>query len=158
MTVRRAARKANFIILQKQVIWYPKQQPKRTTIMPSTYGSHGSPNEDALEAEDCEPLLLSGDPESSIEEVDRGSEEEMASVSTLVRPNFEFRARFRYIPPCQLLCIAYLLLALAAFSVFICVNMQSAWGMLAPISVGVVLFVAFLYRNYREGRITSLTP
>ena len=121
--------------------------------MPSTHGSHGSPNEDALETEDCEPLLLSGDPESSIEEVDRGSEEEMASVCTLVRPNFEFRARLRDIKRCQLLRIACLLLVLAAFSVFICVNMQSAWGMLAPISVTVVLFVALLYRNYREGRI-----
>ena len=91
--------------------------------------------------------------DSSIEEVDRGSEEEMASVCTLVRPIFEFRARLREIPPCQLLCVACLLLVLAAFSVCICVNMQSAWGMLAPISVAVVLFVAFLYRNYREGRL-----
>ena len=126
--------------------------------MAATYGSDGSPHEDALDAEDCEPLLLSGGPESSIEEVDRGSEEEMASVSTLVRPNFEFRARLRDITPCQWFCIAYLLLALAAFSVCICLDLQSAWGMLAPISVAVVLFGAFLYRNYHEGRMHFADP
>ena len=126
--------------------------------MPATYGSDGSPHEDALDAEDCEPLPLSGDPESSIEEVDRGSEEEMASVCTLVKPKFEFRARLRDIPPCQLFFIAYLILGLVAFSVFICVDTQSAWGMLAPISVAVVLFGAFLYRNYREGRMHFADP
>ena len=147
-----------FPLKQKQVIWYPKQQPKKTTITRSTYGSHDSPNEDVLEAEDCEPLPLTGDPESSIEEVDRGSEEEMASVCTLVRPNFEFRARLRDIPRYQLILIAYQLLAIAAFSVSICVNTQSAWGIFAPISVAVVLFGAFLYRNYREGRMHFADP
>ena len=126
--------------------------------MAATYGSDGSPHEDALDAEDCEPLPLSGDPESSIEEVDRGSEEEMASVCTLVRPNFEFCARLRDIPRYLLLFIAYLLLGLVAFSVCICVDLQSAWGMLAPISVAVVLFVAFLYRNYCEGRMHFADP
>ena len=138
---------------QKQVIWYPKQQPKKTPITRTTYGSHDGSNEDALEAEDCEHPPLTGDPESSIEEVDRGSVEEMASVCTLVRPNFEFRARLREIPLYQLFFIVYQLLALAVFSVFICVNTQSAWGMFAPIAVAVVLFGAFLYRNYREGRM-----
>ena len=148
----------NFIIFQKQVIWYPKQQPKKTAIMPATYGSDGSPNEDTLDAEDCEPLPLSGDPESSIEEVDRGSEEEMSSVCTLVKPNFEFRARLRDIPRYQLFFIALLLLGLAAFSVFICFNTQSSWGIFAPILVAVVLFGAFLYRNYREGRMHFADP
>ncbi|KAL9981366.1 hypothetical protein ACROYT_G010060 [Oculina patagonica] len=141
-----------------QVIWYPKQQPKKTTIMRTTYGSHGSPNEDALEAEDCEHLPLTGDPESSVEEVDRGSVEEMASVCTLVRPNFEFRARLRDIPLYQLLFIAYLLVVLVVFSVCICVNTQSAWGMFAPITVAAVLFGAVLYRNYREGRMHFADP
>ena len=127
----------------KQVIWYPKQQPKKTTVMLTTYGSHDGSNEDALEAEDGEHLPLTGDPESLIEEVDRGSVEEMASICTLVRPNFEFRARLRKIPRCQLLFIVYQLLALAVFSVCICVNTQSAWGMFAPVAVAVVLFVAF---------------
>ena len=121
--------------------------------MRTTYGSHSSPNEDALEANDCEQIPLSADPESSVEEVDRGSVEEMASICTLVRPNFEFRARMRDIPLSQLLFIGYLLLALVVFSVCICVNMQSAWGIFAPIAVSVVLFGAFLYRNHREGRM-----
>lgn len=131
-----------FPLKQKQVIWYPKQQPKKTTVTTTTYGSIG----------------LTGDPESSIEEVDRGSEEEMASVCTLVRPDFEFRARLRDIPLYQLLFVAYLLLAVAVFSVFVCVNTQSAWGMVAPISVAVVLFGAFLYRNYRERRMHFADP
>ena len=147
-----------FPLKQKQVIWYPKQQPKKTTVTPTRYGSNGGLNEDALEAEDCEQLQLTGDPESSIEEVDRGSEEEMASVCTLVRPDFEFRARLRDIPLYQLLFVAYLLLAVAVFSVFVCVNTQSAWGMVAPISVAVVLFGAFLYRNYRERRMHFADP
>jgi len=147
-----------FPLKQKQVIWYPKQKPKKTTIMPTTYGSHGCLNEDALEAEDCDNLPLTGDPESSIEEVDGGSEEEMASVCTLVRPNFEFRARLRDIPPCKLFCIAYQLLALAVFAVCVCVVTQHAWGIFAPIAVAVVLFGAFLYRNYREGRMHFVDP
>ena len=118
--------------------------------MRTTNGSHGGLNEDALEAEDCERVPLPGDPESPIEKVDRGSVDEMVSVCTSVRPNFEFRARLRDIPLYQLIFIAYQLLAVAVFSVCICVNMQSAWGMLAPIAVAVVLFGAFLYRNYRE--------
>lgn len=162
IAARRTPQLILFILLfplkQKQVIWYPKQQPKKTTITRTTYGSHGIANEDALEAEDCEPLPLTGDPESSIEEVDRGSEEEMASVCTLVRPNFEFRARLRDIPRYQLILIAYQLLAVAAFSVFICVITQSAWGIFAPILVAVVLFGAFLHRNYREGRMHFADP
>lgn len=126
--------------------------------MRRTYGSLGDLNEDALEAEDCDNLPLTDDPEGSIEEVDRGSVEEMASVCTLVRPNFEFRARLRDIPRCQLLCIAYQLLALAVFSVCVCVTTQHAWGMFAPIAVAVVLFGAFLYRNYREGRMHFADP
>ena len=136
---------------QKQVIWYPKQQPKKTTR--TTYGSHCDLNEDALEAEDCDHQPLTGDTESSVEEVDRGSEEEKASVCTLVRPNFEFRARLRDIPRYQLVFIACMILALVAFTVCICVNTQSAWGIFAPIAVAVVLFGAFLYRNFREGRM-----
>ena len=121
--------------------------------MRPTYGSHGDLNEDALEAEDCDHLPLTGDPESSIEEVDRGSEEEMPSVCTSVKPNFEFRARLRDIPRYQLFFIAFQLLVVAVFSVSICVDTQSAWGMFAPISVAVVLFCGFFYRNYREGRM-----
>ena len=126
--------------------------------MHTTYGSHGSPNEDALEAEDCEHLLLTGDPESSVEEVDRGSVEEMASVCTEVRPNFEFRARLRDIPLYQRLFIAYLLLALAVFSVCICANTHSAWAVFAPVSVVVVLFGALFYRNHREGQMHFADP
>ena len=126
--------------------------------MPTTYGSHGRPNEDALEAEDCDNVPLIADSESSIEEVDRGSEEEMSSVCTLVIPNFENRARLRDIPTCQLFCIGYQLLALAVFGVCVCVNTQHAWGIFAPITVAVVLFVAFLYRNYREGRMHCAEP
>lgn len=162
IAARRTPQLILFILLfplkQKQVIWYPKQQPKKATITRTTYGSHGIANEDALEAEDCQPLLLTGDPESSIEEVDRGSEEEMASVCTAVRPNFEFRARLRDIPRYQLILISYQLLAVAAFSVSICVDTQSAWGIFAPILVAVVLFGAFLHRNYREGRTHFADP
>lgn len=139
----------------EQVIWYPKQQPKKATVASTTYGSHSNPNEDALEAEDCEHLPMTADPESSVEEVDRGSEEEMASVCTSDRPNFEFRDRLRDIPRYKLLFMAYLFLALVVFSVCICVTTQSppAWGMFAPITVAVVLFGALLHRNCREGRM-----
>ena len=135
-----------------QVIWYPKPQPKRTTIIGTTYGSLGSPDEDALEANDCEQLPLTSDPEDSVE-VDRASEEELASVCTLVRPNFEFRTRIRDIPNYQLVFIGYLLLALVVFSVCICLNTQSAWGIFAPFVVAAVLFGALLYRNHREGQM-----
>lgn len=54
------------------------------------YGSYGIVNEDVFEVEDCEFLLLIGDFESLIEEVDRGFEEEMVFVCILVRLNFEF--------------------------------------------------------------------
>ena len=139
-------------VLIKQVIWYPKPQPKMTTITRTIYGSHRSPNEDALEANDCEQLLLTSDPEDSVE-VDRASVEEMASVCTLVTPNFQFRSRIRDIPKYQLCFVGYLLLALVVFSVSICVNTQSAWGIFAPPVVAVVLLGALLYRNYREGRM-----
>lgn len=121
--------------------------------MRTTYGSHSSPDEDALEANDCEHLPLTADQESSVEEVDRGSVEEMASVCTFVRPNFEFRARLRDIPFSQRLFMVYLMLVLVVFSVCICVNTEAAWGIFAPIAVAVVLFGAFLYRNHREGRM-----
>lgn len=54
------------------------------------YGSYGIVNEDVFEVEDCEFLLLIGDFESLIEEVDRGFEEEMVFVCIVVRLNFEF--------------------------------------------------------------------
>ena len=120
--------------------------------MRTTYGSHSSPNEDALEANDCEEFPLIGDSEGSAE-VDRASVEEMASICTLVRPNFQFRDRIRDIPNYQLCFVGYLLLALVVFSVCICVNTQSAWGIFAPVVVAVVLFGALLYRNHREGRV-----
>ena len=85
--------------------------------------------------------------------MDRASEEELASVCTLVRPNFEFRTRIRDIPNYQLVFIGYLLLALVVFSVCICLNTQSAWGIFAPFVVAAVLFGALLYRNHREGRM-----
>lgn len=85
--------------------------------------------------------------------MDRASEEELASVCTFVRPNFEFRTRIRDIPNYQLFFIGYLLLALVVFSVCICLNTQSAWGIFAPFVVAAVLFGALLYRNYREGRM-----
>ena len=116
-----------------------------------TYGSLRSLNEDALEANDCDQIpLMSGDTQDSIE-VDRASEEELASVCTVVSPNFNFRVRIHEIPTYQLFLAGYLLLALLVFSVCICVNMNSAWGIFAPIVVVVVLFGALLYRNYREG-------
>lgn len=121
--------------------------------MRTTYGSHSSPDEDALEANDCEQLPLTADQESSVEEVDRGSVEEMASVCTFVRPNFEFRARLRDIPFSQRLFMVYLMLVLVVFSACICVNTEAAWGIFAPVAVAVVLFGAFLYRNHREGRM-----
>ena len=121
--------------------------------MNTTYGSFRSPNEDALEANDCEQVPLMADEESSVEDVDRGSVEEMASICTFVVPNFEFRARLHDIPFYQRGFIFLLMLALVVFSVCICVNTESALGIFAPISVAVVLFGAFLYRNYREGRL-----
>ena len=122
----------------------------------TTYGSLCSLNEDALEANDCDQIpLMGGDTQDSIE-VDRASEEELASVCTVVSPNFNFRVRIHEIPTYQLFLAGYLLLALLVFSVFICVNTKSAWGIFAPIVVVVVLFGALLYRNYREGRFTSL--
>ena len=118
----------------------------------TTYGSQGSLNEDALEANDCDQIpLIGGDTQDSIE-VDRASEEELASVCTVVRPNFNFRVRIHEIPTYQLFLAGYLLLVLVVFSVCICVNMQAAWGIFAPIVVVFVLFGALLYRNYREGR------
>ena len=118
----------------------------------TTYGSQGSLNEDALEANDCDQIpLMGGDTQDSVE-VDRASEEELASVCTVVRPNFNFRVRIHEIPTCQLFLAGYLLLVLVVFSVCICVNTQAAWGIFAPIVVVVVLFGALLYRNYREGR------
>ncbi|XP_068750237.1 uncharacterized protein [Montipora capricornis] len=84
-----------------QVIWYPKPQPKKTTIIHTAYGSTGSSNEEALEANDCEEFLLAGDLEGSVE-VDRASLEEMASICTYVTPTFELRARLRDIPIYQL--------------------------------------------------------
>ena len=117
------------------------------------YGSHSSPDEDALEANDCEQVpLTGGDPEGSIE-VDRASVEEMASVCTVIRPTLEFRARIRDIPTYQLCFVGYILLVLVVFSVCICINTESAWGIFAPIVVAVVLFGALLYRNHREGRM-----
>ena len=118
----------------------------------TTYGSQGSLNEDALEANDCDQILLiGGDTQNSVE-VDRTSERELASVCTVVRPNFNFRVRIHEIPTYQLFLAGYLLLVLVVFSVCICVNTQAAWGIFAPIVVVVVLFGALLYRNYREGR------
>ena len=118
----------------------------------TTYGSQGSLNEDALEANDCDQIpLIGGDTQDSIE-VDRASEEELASVCTVVRPNFNFRVRMHEIPTYQLFLAGYVLLVLVVFSVCICVNTHAAWGIFAPIVVVVVLFGALLYRNYREGR------
>ena len=118
----------------------------------TTYGSQSSLNEDALEANDCDQIpLIGGDTQDSIE-VDRASEEELASVCTVFRPNFNFRFRIHEIPTYQLFLAGNLLLALLVFSVCICVNTKSAWGIFAPIVVVVVLFGALLYRNYREGR------
>ena len=118
----------------------------------TTYGSQGSLNEDALEANDCDQIpLMGGDTQDSVE-VDRASEEELASVCTVVRPNFNFRVRIHEIPTYQLFLAGYLLLVLVVFSVCICVNTKAAWGIFAPIVVVVVLFGALLYRNYREGR------
>ena len=117
------------------------------------YGSQGSPDEDALEANVCDQLPLVADPESSVETVDRGSVEEMASVCTLVTPNFNSRARLHSIPTSRLVFVVYLLLALAAFGVLICVDLRSLWAIFAPVTVAVVLFAAFVYRNYREGRL-----
>ncbi|XP_066018893.1 uncharacterized protein [Pocillopora verrucosa] len=138
-----------------QVIWYPKLQQKTSVVMPTTYGRHRSPDEDAftVEANDCEQVPPMADEGSSVEEVNRESVEEMTSVCTLVGPNFEFRARLRDIPFYQRGFIFLLMLALVVFSVCICVNTESALGIFAPISVAVVLFGAFLYRNYREGRL-----
>ena len=121
--------------------------------MNTTYGSFRSPDEDALEANDCEQVPLMADEESSVEDVDRGSAEEMASICTFVVPNFEFRARLRDIPFYQRGFVFLLMLALVVFSVCIFVNTESALGIFAPISVAVFLFGAFLYRNYREGRL-----
>lgn len=139
--------------LFQQVIWYPKPQPRKAAMTSrTTYGSQSFMNEDALEANDCDQIpLVGGDTQDSIE-VDRASEEELASVYTVVRPNFNFRVRIREIPTYQLFLAGYLLLALVVFSVCICVNTQSAWGIFAPIVVAVVLFGALLYRNYRERR------
>ena len=123
--------------------------------MPTTYGRHRSPDEDAftMEANDCEQVPPMADEGSSVEEVNRESAEEMTSVCTFVGPNFEFCARLRDIPFYQRGFIFLLMLALVIFSVCICVNTESALGIFAPISVAVVLFGAFLYRNYREGRL-----
>ncbi|PFX15997.1 hypothetical protein AWC38_SpisGene19759 [Stylophora pistillata] len=129
-----------------QVIWYLKLQPK-------TYSNHRSPDEDALEVNDCEQVPLTADEESSVEEVDRGSVDEMASVCTFVGPNFESLARLRDIPSSYRVFLLFLLLAEVVFSVCICVNTKGALGIFAPVSVAVVLFGAFLYRNYREGRL-----
>lgn len=136
-----------------QVIWYPKLQPKKSAVMRTTYGSDRSPDEDALEANSCEQVPLMADEQSSVEEVDRGSVEEMASVCTFVRPNFAFRARLRDIPSSRQVIVVFLMLVLVVFSVCICVNTKGALGIFAPVSVAVVLFGAFLYRNYREGRL-----
>nr|XP_058942085.1 uncharacterized protein LOC131770396 [Pocillopora verrucosa] len=138
-----------------QVIWYPKLQQKTSVVMPTTYGRHRSPDEDAftVEANDCEQVPPMADEGSSVEEVNRESVEEMTSVCTFVGPNFEFCARLRDIPFYQRGFIFLLMLALVVFSVCICVNTESALGIFAPISVAVVLFGAFLYRNYREGRL-----
>ena len=118
----------------------------------TTYGSQSSLNEDALEANDCDQIpLIGGDTQNSIE-VDRTSERELASVCTVVSPNFNFRVRLHEIPTYQRCLAGYLLLVLVVFSVCICVNTKAAWGIFAPIVVVVVLFGALLYRNYREGR------
>jgi len=53
----------------KWVIWYPKLQPKKSAVMRTTYGSHRSLDEDALEANDCEQVSLMADEECSVEEV-----------------------------------------------------------------------------------------
>ena len=134
------------------MIWYPKPHPLKTTVTRTTYGSHGSPNEEPLEANDCEEFPLLGDPESSAE-VDRASVEEMAPICTSVRPSLEFRTRIRDIPSYQRFILGYLLLAIVVFSLIVCVNTHSAWGIFAPLVVAVVLFGALLYRNYREGRM-----
>ena len=139
-------------LIDAQVIWYPKPQSKRTPVKRTTYGSHSSLSEDALEANDCKEVPLTGDSEGSAE-VDRASVEEMASICTLVRPNFQFRARIRDTPNYQLCFLGYLLFTLVVFSVCVCVNTQSAWGIFAPVVVAVVLFGALLYRNHREGRV-----
>ena len=144
-----------FFSMEKQVIWYPKLQPKTSAVMPTTYGRHRSPDEDAftMEANDCEQVPPMADEGSSVEEVNRESVEEMTSVCTFVGPNFEFCARLRDIPFYQRGFVFLLMLALVVFSVCIRVNTESALGIFAPISVAVVLFGAFLYRNYREGRL-----
>ena len=127
-----------------QVIWYPKPQPKKAAMTRTPYGSHSSPDEDTLEANDCEQILPSGGDSEDSEEVDRASVEDMAS-------NLKFRSRIRDIPTYQLCFVGYMLLALVAFGVGICVNTESSWGIFAPIVVAVVLFGALLYRNHREG-------
>ena len=120
--------------------------------MPCTYGSIGASNEEPLEADDCDESPLSGDPEGSVE-VDRTSVEEMASVCTHVIQTTNFSARIRDIPRYQLWFAVYLCLAVAAFSVCVCLNTSSNWGIFAPPLIFFILLCALLYRNYREGRM-----
>ena len=140
------------LLFTTQVIWYFKPQPKNTTMMHSTYGSNGALNEEPLEADDCDESPLIADPEESVE-VDRTSVEEMASVCTHVMQTTNFRARIRDIPGYQLFFAMYLCLAVAVFSVCVCLNTPSHWGIFAPPLIFLVLLCALLYRNHREGRM-----
>jgi len=117
-----------------------------------TYDSNGVLNEEPLEADECDESPLSGDHARSVQ-VDRASEEEMASICTHVIPSINFSTRIRDIPRYQLLFAVYLCLAVAVFSVCVCLNTPSNWGSFAPPLVIVVLLCALLYRNYREGRM-----
>jgi len=135
-----------------QVIWYLKPQLKNTTMIHPTYGGNRALNEEPLEVDDCDECSLIGDPEGSVE-ADRASEEKMASVCTQVIPTTDFSARIRGIPSYQRLFAVYLCLAVAVFSVCVCLNTPSNWGIFAPPVVFVVLLCALLYRNYREGRM-----
>ena len=130
------------LLFTTQVIWYYKPQPKNTTVVHSTYGSNGALNEESLEADDCDESPLTGDPEESVG-VDRAPVEENETT--------DFIARIRDIPRYQRFFAGYLCLAVGVFSVCVCLNTPSHWGIFAPPLVFFVLVCALLYRNHREG-------